>query len=104
MIHLRSLSCAALLFTALPALAEDAGPPMGSSELIQRFQIKEARQGVGVDADAFYAVDNTVIAKYDKKTGALIARTKRRLLTGKQGAQGCVVSINGGKTTWRRST
>jgi hypothetical protein len=74
MMRLRSLSFAALLFAALPALAEEAGPPVGSSELIQRFQIKEARQGVGVDANAFYAVDNTVIAKYDKKTGALIAK------------------------------
>src|SRR6185295_7839513 len=74
MIYLRSLFCAALLFAALPALAEEAGPPVGSSELIQRFQIKEARQGVGVDANAFYAVDNTVIAKYDKKTGTLIAK------------------------------
>jgi len=62
-----------LLFTS-PALAEDAGPPQGSSELIQRFQIKEARQAVGVDDTAFYAVDNTAIAKYDKKTGQLLAK------------------------------
>ena len=74
MMPLRSIPLAALLLTALPALAEEAGPPVGSSELIQRFQIKEARQGVGVDADAFYAVDNTAIAKYDKKTGTFIAK------------------------------
>ncbi|WP_119300407.1 cycloisomerase [Dongia deserti] len=74
MVGFRWLSFAVLMFAKLPALAEEAGPPMGTSELIQRFQIKEARQGVGVDADAFYAVDNTVIAKYDKKTGALIAK------------------------------
>lgn len=74
MTHLSSIPVAVLLFAALPAVAEEAGPPMGSSELIQRFQIKEARQGVGVDADAFYAVDNSVIAKYDKETGALIAK------------------------------
>jgi hypothetical protein len=74
MMHLRSLSFAALLLASLPATAEESAPPVGSSELIQRFQIKEARQGVGVDADAFYAVDNTVIAKYDKKTGTLIAK------------------------------
>jgi outer membrane protein assembly factor BamB len=74
MTRVRSLPIAALIFAALPALAEEAGPPTGSSALIQRFQIKEARQGVGVDADAFYAVDNTVIAKYDKNTGTLIAR------------------------------
>jgi hypothetical protein len=70
----RALCFAAALFATLPAMAEDAGPPQGSSELIQRFQIKEARQAVAVDADAFYAVDNTAIAKYDKKTGTLIAK------------------------------
>jgi hypothetical protein len=74
MSSLRSLSLAAFLLSALPAMAEDAGPPQGSSELIQRFEIKEARQAVAVDAEAFYAVDNTAIAKYDKKTGALIAK------------------------------
>jgi hypothetical protein len=79
MISIRSLSIAAILFAALPALAEragaeDAGPPQGSSELLQRFQIKEARQAVAVDAEAFYAVDNTTIAKYDKKTGTLITK------------------------------
>ena len=36
---LRSLAVAVLLFAALPALAEEAGPPQGSSELLQRFQI-----------------------------------------------------------------
>lgn len=74
MMPIRWLALAALIFIVLPAVAEEAAPPIGSSELIQRFQIPEARQGVGVDADAFYAVDNTVIAKYDKKTGTLIAK------------------------------
>jgi hypothetical protein len=74
MLSMRSLSFAAILLAGVPALAEEAGPPQGSSELIQRFQIKEARQAVAVDADAFYAVDNTAIAKYDKKTGALISK------------------------------
>lgn len=34
----------------------------------------EAGQGVAVDARYFYAVDNTTIAKYDKKTGTLVKR------------------------------
>ena len=34
------------------------------------FDIPEARQGVGVDARHFYAVDDYAIAKYDKKTGS----------------------------------
>jgi hypothetical protein len=72
MLFLRSLAFAAFLLAAPPtALAE---PPQGSSELLQRFPIKEARQAVGVDAGAFYAIDNTTIAKYDKRTGKRIAR------------------------------
>jgi hypothetical protein len=66
----RPLSIVALLLAALPALAGEAGPPLGSSELLQRFAIRQARQAVAVDADAFYAVDNRTIAKFDKKTGA----------------------------------
>lgn len=41
---------------------------------IGEFVISEANQGVGVDDKYFYAVDNQTIAKYDKKTGALIDR------------------------------
>ena len=37
MMQVRSLALVALLFAALPALAEDAGPPVGSSELIHYF-------------------------------------------------------------------
>lgn len=37
---------------------------------VARFTIKDARQAVAVDPDAFYAIDNRVIAKFDKKTGA----------------------------------
>jgi hypothetical protein len=73
-LYVAAIFFAVPLFVPAPAAAEEAGPPQGSSELLQRFQIKEARQGVGVDADAFYAVDNTLIAKCDKKTGALIAK------------------------------
>jgi hypothetical protein len=43
-------------------------------EQIGEFSIKEANQGIGVDAAHFYAVDNQVIAKYDKKTGALVKK------------------------------
>jgi hypothetical protein len=73
MIRFGQLSIAVAIFAALPAVAEEPSP-QGSCELLQRFQIDEARQAVAVDADAFYAVDNTVIAKFDKKTGALVAK------------------------------
>lgn len=38
-----------------------------------RLPAPEADQGVAVDAAAIYAVDNSVIAKYDRKTGAKVA-------------------------------
>ncbi|MEQ1912093.1 MAG: hypothetical protein ABMA15_24950, partial [Vicinamibacterales bacterium] len=41
---------------------------------IAEFTVPEANQGVGVDANYFYAVDNTTLGKYDKKTGALVKR------------------------------
>lgn len=39
---------------------------------IAEFDIPEANQGVGVDKDYFYAVDNRVIAKYNKHTGEFV--------------------------------
>ncbi len=43
-------------------------------EQIGEFTVKEANQGVGADDKYFYAVDNTVIGKYDKKTGKLVKK------------------------------
>jgi hypothetical protein len=74
MIRLHQLCYVVVALATLPALADEPGPPLGKSELLQSFQVKEARQGVGVDGDAFYAVDNSTIAKYDKKTGAFIGK------------------------------
>ncbi len=45
-----------------------------SATTIREFPAPEADQGVAVDTRHFYPVDNTVIAKYDRATGALIAR------------------------------
>ena len=67
-----ALSFAALLGTAG---AEEASPvPVGRAETLATFAIKDARQAVGVDADAFYAIDNTVIAKFEKASGKPLAR------------------------------
>lgn len=41
---------------------------------IVEFDAPEAGQGVAVDATHFYAIDNTAIAKYDKKTGTLVKK------------------------------
>jgi len=42
----------------------------GAVKVVHRYKAEEARQGVAVDRRYLYAVDNSVIAKYDKKTGA----------------------------------
>jgi hypothetical protein len=41
---------------------------------VAEFSIPDAGQGVGVDARFFYAVDDTAISKYEKKTGTLVKR------------------------------
>lgn len=41
---------------------------------VREFPAPEADQGVAVDERHFYPVDNTVIAKYDRASGALVAR------------------------------
>ena len=40
---------------------------------VRRWAASEARQGVAVDAHHFYAVVNTQLGKYDKRTGAKVA-------------------------------
>ena len=56
---------------------------------IAEFAVPEANQGVAVDDRYFYAIDNTTIAKYDKKTGALV---KRRT----QESGGRLIHLDGG--------
>lgn len=58
----------------LLALAVPAAASAGTLEQIAEFAVPEANQGVGVDDRYFYAVDNRTIAKYDKKSGKLMAR------------------------------
>lgn len=78
----------ALLFvtlSAISALAQPAGmpkpepwtPPViqtGTAKLVREYAAPEARQGVAVDARYVYAIVNTVIGKYDKRSGELLAR------------------------------
>jgi len=56
---------------AVPALAQEE-PPAMQSEALEAFEIPEANQGIGVDAEHSYAIDNTVIAKYSKDTHELV--------------------------------
>ncbi len=67
-----------LMTMGLTALLLLSGAPAAIAamtlEQIGEFAIPEANQGVGVDDRYFYAVDNRVIAKYDKKTGKLAGK------------------------------
>ena len=56
---------AALLLMALAPLARG----QEAYEEVRRFSAPEATQAVAVDANHFYAIANTVIAKYEKKSG-----------------------------------
>lgn len=76
MIH--SLILAGALAASAPAIAEEAAAPAPSrtAEVLRRYPAPEARQGVAVDATHVYAVANSTIAKYDKKSGAKVAEWK----------------------------
>lgn len=65
------IAARALLATLVLAasLAAHAAPTL---ELLREFVVPQANQGVGADAQHFYAVDNQTIAKYDKLTGKLV--------------------------------
>lgn len=54
--------------TADVSLPAGAGP----ARTLRRFRAPEASQAVAVDGRAFYAIGNTVVAKYDKRTGRQI--------------------------------
>jgi hypothetical protein len=57
--------------------APDYVPPVVqslSATTVRTFDAPEAGQGVAVDATHFFAVDNTVIAKYERATGHLVGR------------------------------
>jgi len=43
-------------------------------EVQRRFTSADARQGPAVDGEHFYAINNRAIAKYDKRSGELVAR------------------------------
>lgn len=60
------ISCALALLLCL-GLPAQAAP---SLEQIGEFAVPDANQGIGVDHDHFYAVNNRAIGKYDKRTGA----------------------------------
>jgi hypothetical protein len=68
-VSLLSRLLGATILLCVAPLALSAQPTLTQ---IAEFAVPEAAQGVGVDARYFYAVDDTTIAKYDKKTGTLV--------------------------------
>jgi hypothetical protein len=75
----------------LPAIVLlSAGPASAQTVLAQvaEFAIREANQGVGVDKDHFYAVDDRAIAKYtdpfvEGVLYGIIRATSAEIVTGK---------------------
>lgn len=51
-----------------PSVAQE-----GRFELIRRMDVPEAGQAVAVDATHFYAISNSVVAKYERKSGLRVA-------------------------------
>ena len=82
----RVAAIAALLLGAT-ALANESQAT--SAEKVTSFAVPEARQAVAVDANHFYAIDNRVIGKHDKRTG-------RRVAEWKGPAAGQIIHLNSG--------
>jgi hypothetical protein len=61
------LACAAALPLAPLQIPEYTAPQVRrlTAKTLRTFTAPEARQGVAADSRHFYAVDNTVVAKYE---------------------------------------
>jgi len=70
---LRSRQLLVLVFTLTGCTAGVAGVPEFQAEVIAEFEVANARQGIAVDRQFFYAVTNYAISKHDKASGELVA-------------------------------
>jgi hypothetical protein len=61
-----------VMLAALSVAITSACHAQPSLVQIGEFIVPDANQGIGVDAQHFYAVDNRSIGKYDKTTGKLV--------------------------------
>ena len=75
MLSFRSFASGFVVLAAGSAFADE--PPTLRSEAVAKYAIPEANQGIGVDAEHFYAIDNRTIAKYDKDTQELVQKWER---------------------------
>ena len=82
----RVAAIAALLLGATAVASQSQAT---SAEKVTSFAVPEARQAVAVDANHFYAIDNRVIGKHDKRTG-------RRVAEWKGPAAGQIIHLNSG--------
>ncbi len=69
---LRLLAFASVAAMSFATFAQEAEPVTMTSEVLDSFVIPEINQAIGVDAEHFYAIDNTTIAKYTKDTHELV--------------------------------
>src|SRR5262245_64719748 len=89
--------CAFLACVSLAVAAESVTlPPVGQLttpgwkyEELRRFKAPEAGQGVAVDREFFYAINNHTIGKYRKETGERVAQWEG-------GVDGDIIHINAG--------
>ena len=68
----KHLSLCALILAALPTLVA-AAPVTLRAEAVAAYSAEEARQGAAVDFDAFYAIVNSAIGRYDRRSGERLA-------------------------------
>ena len=61
--------CLAIVWLLAVASATAAAPPVYEARLLETFDSRDAYQGVAVDADHFFAINNTRITQHDKTTG-----------------------------------
>ena len=67
-----SLTALLVAALALPVSAQEAEPPLMTSDVVDTFVAPEVNQAVGVDEAHIYAIDNTSITKYTKETHELV--------------------------------
>ncbi|MBL9203283.1 MAG: hypothetical protein JNL39_22440 [Opitutaceae bacterium] len=86
------LACSAAVLAAdekiTPPIGQLTTPGWAYTE-VRRFKAPEAGQGVAVDQDHFYAINNHTIGKYMKKTGERVAGWEG-------GAGGEIIHLNAG--------
>ncbi len=68
------VSFIAVLCMSGEANAQAWVPQRLQAETIARFDAPDADQGAAVDEMRFYAIDNSIIAAYDKRSGELLSR------------------------------